>query len=294
MVTGTDYGTYGFRFSESPHLAICSLFAVGRGLIECPSYYWDGLTRTDGPLLLFQYTVKGQGLLEREHRTEHIGPGKAFLVEIPGEHRYWYESKSGPWEFYFLLIRPDLILPNWFEAKSRIGSTPYLPSTSVPIRLLRDIFTEARAGRITDSYLASSYVYQFISELCRYSLSEQRDREGWPEKIKLAAFFIESHYARMISLDEFAENLHLSKYHLLRTFAAVVGMTPNEYLNRIRVERAMELLRQSDDSIEDIARQVGYSSGSYFIKVFRRLTSLTPGNFRSGHESLLYNRLFFD
>ncbi|MDQ0900980.1 AraC family transcriptional regulator [Paenibacillus sp. V4I7] len=289
-----NYGTYGFRFSGSPQLAMCSLFAVGHERVHSSSYFWDGLTRTDGPLLLFQYTVEGEGVLESEQQTEQIGSGRAFLVEIPGDHRYFYASDTEPWEFYFLLIRPDLILPNWMEAKKRIGSTPLLPFGSSPIRLLRDIFMEAKAGRISDPYLASSYVYQFISELCRYSSSNQRNRESWPEKIKLAVIYIENHYASMISLDMLAEDLHISKYHFLRTFAAVVGMTPNDYLNRIRTERAMELLRQTDDSIEQIAQQIGYSSGSYFIKVFRRLTKLTPGAFRSGHESLLYNRLFFN
>ncbi|MFD2875954.1 helix-turn-helix domain-containing protein [Paenibacillus rhizoplanae] len=45
--------------------------------------------------------------------------------------------------------------------------------------------------------------------------------------------------------------------------------------------------------MEAIAAQIGYSSGSYFIKAFRSLTGLTPGDFRSGDESLTYRRLFF-
>ncbi|MNI50428.1 DNA-binding transcriptional regulator AraC [compost metagenome] len=56
----------------------------------------------------------------------------------------------------------------------------------------------------------------------------------------------------------------------------------------------MELLRGTGLSIESIAGQIGYSSGSYFIKAFRSLTGLTPGEFRSGSESLTYRRLFFD
>jgi AraC-like DNA-binding protein len=294
MESASDYGTYGFRFTESQRLALCSLFAVGHDRIGRSSYYWDGLTRTDGPLLLFQYTVNGEGVLEWGTRKESLKPGTAFLVEIPGDHRYWYEGDSVPWEFYFLLIRPALILPNWLEVKSRIGITPHMPLNSGPTRLLRNVFAEARAGRITDTHLASSYTYQFIMELGRYSLSTQRNREGWPPKIKMAASYMETHYGSMSSLDELAENLHVSKYHLLRTFADVTGMTPNDYVNRIRIDMAMDLLRQSDDSIEAIARRIGYSSGSYFIKVFRGLTGMTPGAFRSGHESLLYNRLFLD
>ncbi|MFC5652659.1 AraC family transcriptional regulator [Paenibacillus solisilvae] len=287
-------GTFGFRFSDSPHLALCSLFAVGHEYIRDAAYFWDGLTRTDGPLLLFQYTVKGEGVFESEHKIHRMDAQKAFLTEIPSDHRYYFPSSGSHWEFYFLLFRPRLVLPNWEEAKSKLGSTPYLPAGSRPVKLLKDIVIEASAGRISDPYLASSFVYQFISELCRFSSSNQRNREGWPEKIRLAALYIESQYASMVSLDQLADELRLSKYHLLRTFSTTVGMTPNDYLNRIRTERAMDLLRQTDWSIEQIAAQVGYSSGSYFIKVFRRFTGQTPGAFRSGSDQLVYNRLFFD
>lgn len=290
----TDYGTFGFRFSEFPQLSMCSLFAVGHDRIQSSDYYWDGQSRTDGPLLLFQYTLEGEGVFESDQGREQIGSGKAFLTEIPGKHRYFYAGDQTPWEFYFLLIRPQLILPNWLDAKSRIGSTPDLPAGSAPIRLLRDIFIQAKAGRISDPHIASSYVFQFISELCRYAVSSHSNREGWPKKINQAVNYMDIHYASMISLDKLAEELHISKYHFLRTFSAVVGMTPNDYINRIRTERAMELLRQTSYSIEHIAQQLGYSSGSYFIKVFRRLTGQTPGAFRSGSESLVYSRLFFD
>lgn len=294
MSYSPGYGTFGFRFSDNASLAICNLFAVGHDRIDSASYFWDGLTRADGPLLLFQYTVDGAGFLEWGERMERLPAGKALMVEIPGNHRYWYDPVEQPWEFFFLLIRPSLILPNWHEAKSRIGTTPTLSQTSPPIRLLRNIFTEARAGRIADAYIASSYVYQFIAELGRFALSDQRDRAGWPDKIRTAASYIETNYAQLVSLDELAENLHVSKYHLQRTFAEKVGLTPHEYTNRIRIERAMELLRQTESSIEEIAKLVGFSSGSYFIKVFAKLTGMTPGAFRNGEDSLLYSRLFLD
>ncbi|MNP54742.1 DNA-binding transcriptional regulator AraC [compost metagenome] len=56
----------------------------------------------------------------------------------------------------------------------------------------------------------------------------------------------------------------------------------------------MELLRGTEHSIDLIAERIGYSSGSYFIKAFRTMTGLTPGEFRSGGESLAYRKLFFD
>lgn len=288
-------GTYGFRFAEDKELQLCSLFAAGSDSITDPSYLWDGLERTDGPLLLFQYTISGEGVFESNQYIHHVTAGQAFLAEIPGPHRYYYHSESKePWEFLFLLFRPTLVLPHWRKFLREVGETPYLPADSTPIRLLRMIVTDAAAGRITDPLIASSSVYQFMTELVRLQKTTLSNRENWSGNIQRAVEYIENNYSKMISMDHLAEHVCLSKYHFIRRFSSSTGLTPGAYLTRVRTEKAMELLRGTALSIEVIAEQVGYSSGSYFIKAFRSITGFTPGEFRSGGESLVYRKLFFD
>ncbi|MCL6605140.1 MAG: AraC family transcriptional regulator [Paenibacillus sp.] len=288
-------GTYGFRFAEDKELELCVLFAAGCDSITDPSYHWDGLERNDGPLLLFQYTLSGEGVFESGNRIHHVTAGQAFLAEIPGPHRYYYHPQSkAPWEFIFLLFRPNLILPHWRKFLREAGEIPHLPADCAPVRLLRMIVNDAAAGRISDPLIASSCIYQFMTELSRLQVTTLRNRDNWSENVRRAAEFIEHNYAQMISIDQLSEHVSLSKYHLIRRFAACTGLTPGAYLTRVRTEKAMELLRGTPLSIEAIANQIGYSSGSYFIKAFRSLTGLTPGDFRSGGESLTYRRLFFD
>ncbi|ULO04882.1 helix-turn-helix transcriptional regulator [Paenibacillus sp. 19GGS1-52] len=288
-------GTYGFRFAEEKELQLCVLFAVGYDSITDPSYRWDGLDRNDGPLLLFQYTISGEGVFESGNRTHRLTAGQAFLAEIPGPHRYYYHPESQePWEFLFLLFRPNLILPHWRKFLREAGEVPHLPADCAPVRLSRMIVVDAGAGRISDPLIASSCVYQFVTELARMQVTSLQDRDNWSENIRRSAEFIENNYSRMISIDQLSEHVSLSKYHLIRRFSSSTGLTPGAYLTRVRTEKAMELLRGTALSIETIAERVGYSSGSYFIKAFRSLTGLTPGEFRSGGESLTYRRLFFD
>ncbi|WP_028610033.1 helix-turn-helix transcriptional regulator [Paenibacillus harenae] len=286
-------GTYGFRFAESAAQPLCGLFAVGHERETGPAYDWNGLTRTDGPLLLFQYTLDGIGELEVDGRIHRPDPGRAFLVEIPGNHRYRLPAGSPAWEFIFILLRPRLVAPLWEDIKNRLGEVPYLPQGSGPISVLNDLYREARAGRITDPYTASSHTYRFMMELSRFSTNKGMSDSMWPQAVKTAVQFMERHYDRMIGQEQLSLELGVSKYHFLRTFTRFVGMTPGEYLSRIRIEKAVGLLRQTDWSMEQIAASVGYSSGSYFIKVFRKLTGQTPAQFRSDTE-LPYSRLFFD
>lgn len=294
MMNDNSIGTYGFRFVLPERLALCGLFAIGRDNVCSPDYRWNGLTRTDGPLLLFQYTLSGEGVFESSGKTYRIGAGRAFMTEIPGDHCYYSLEGDSHWSFIFILIRPALIASNWEEAKLRLGEAPYLPLSSRPIRLLQAIWEEADAGRITDPYTASSFVYQFVSELCKYASAPQGEREDWPVKVRRAAEYMEENFDRMLSLDQLSDKLDVSKYHLIRIFTAAAGVTPSEYLTRIRIEKAIHLLRHTDWSVERIAVEVGYSGGSYFIKAFRKLTGLTPGSFRAGEGQPAYNRMFFD
>ncbi|MBW4082148.1 AraC family transcriptional regulator [Paenibacillus sp. S150] len=293
MTNKNSCGVYGFRFSEPDRLPLCNLFAVGHEVVTDSSYHWNGMDRTDGPLLLFQYTVDGQGIFETEQESLRIGSGRAFLTEIPGNHRYYHPGDSLPWEFYFLLFRPQPLLPLWEDIKKKLGAAPGIAPGSRPIRILRDIAHEAHAGRISDPYIASSLLHQFMMELGRLSSSGARSETEWPAAVRESVKFIEAHYSSMIGQEQLAGKMGLSKFHLLRTFSKYVGLTPNEYLNRIRIERSVELLRTTGWSIEAIAVQVGYSSGSYYIKVFQKLTGQTPGSFRSGNGGLNYSRLFF-
>lgn len=69
-------GTYGFRFAEDKELQLCVLFAAGYDSVSDPAYRWDGMERSDGPLLLFQYTLSGEGVFESENRTYRVGPDR--------------------------------------------------------------------------------------------------------------------------------------------------------------------------------------------------------------------------
>ena len=72
----------------------------------------------------------------------------------------------------------------------------------------------------------------------------------------------------------------VSEAHFIRTFRAAFGETPNRYLQRRRVERAMFLLRSSDRSVTDICMDVGFSSLGTFSRVFRDIVGEPPSVYR--------------
>lgn len=288
------YDTYGFRFFETHNDAFCQLSAVGFDKITDHAYYWNGLTRIDGPLHLFQYTVSGYGHLELGGKLHRVGPGQAFMVDIPSAHEYYLPSSSDHWEFYFILIRPANLQGKWLDLMSRMGHVVHIPQDSSVVQLLQGVYHAAARNHITDGFRASSIVYQFIMELYRFSAPRRKRKETWPPKIRQAVLSIEERYNTLQSLEEIADEAGLSKYYFTRAFKSATGSTPMEYLTKIRMDQAVRLLRETELTLEEIAQQVGYANASYFIKVFRRWIGFSPGEFRLGKDLASANRFIFD
>jgi AraC family transcriptional regulator of arabinose operon len=289
------YQTLGYRFWDTLNDSdYYHLFALGYEKVASHTYDWDGLMRIDGPLYLFHYTVSGYGNVMIDGQTYRVDPGYALLVDIPSSHRYFLPKSSEAWEFYFILFRPSNLEKHWQELIRRLSRVPYIPPDSSVIHSLQDAFYAGVNNRITDGYLASSFVYRFVMELFRFSTGRTKEKENWPASVRQAAQELETRYRYIQSLDEIAANVGLSKYHFVRVFRKFTGFTPIEYLTKIRVERSINLLRDSNLSVDEVAKEVGYSGGSYFIKVFRKWVGFSPGEFRSGRELVGLQHMKFD
>jgi AraC-like DNA-binding protein len=91
---------------------------------------------------------------------------------------------------------------------------------------------------------------------------------------------IDGSYAEPLDVPTLARIAHVSEAHFIRTFRATFGETPNRYLQRRRVERAMWLLRSTDRSVTDICMDVGFTSLGTFSRAFRDIVGEPPSAYR--------------
>lgn len=98
-----------------------------------------------------------------------------------------------------------------------------------------------------------------------------------------AVTYLESHYTDKFSLDEIAGALFVNKNYLARVFKETTGSTLLQYHNRLRCQRAQELLMDPGYSMSVIAFKSGFASASHFSRIFRNVTGLTPSEYRKQH-----------
>ena len=92
---------------------------------------------------------------------------------------------------------------------------------------------------------------------------------------------IDRAYDGELDLAALARVAHISPAHLVRTFKQVFGETPHRYLQRRRVERAMVLLRDSDQAVTDVCLAVGFSSLGTFSRTFTAIVGVSPVRYRA-------------
>lgn len=92
---------------------------------------------------------------------------------------------------------------------------------------------------------------------------------------------IEHNYTRHWTLPDILSIAHMSRSTLMRVFRKATGQTPIEYLVRLRLQKAMELLRRTDWTITRIALEVGFNDSNYFTRQFRLANNQSPSQFRN-------------
>lgn len=115
-------------------------------------------------------------------------------------------------------------------------------------------------------------------------------REQYPKvylykRIVQAKLFIDSNYGDKIDLDNISDEAYFSKFHFIPLFKKIYGKTPHQYLTIVRIEKAIQLLRD-DISASEVCFAVGFESLSSFGSLFKRIVGLSPSAFLGEQQQM--------
>ncbi|MEW9668325.1 helix-turn-helix domain-containing protein [Ammoniphilus sp. 3BR4] len=138
---------------------------------------------------------------------------------------------------------------------------------------------------IQDLYQTIRYD-KFVQKVCEYGqrLTEQvtlTHSAVVSPVIRQAIQYIKENLEKKISLDEIARFCCLSKYHISHLFKKELGVSIVDFINKMRIEKALLYLEQTDLTVQQIANHVGFEDANYFSRTFKKYVQISPSEFRS-------------
>lgn len=198
-------------------------------------------------------------------RNRWNGPSNTLSLHLPVP--LWEEIAESH------AIRPELLRPG-------------LPGSDVSISRLAVMLAEELERPFRNVMFCESLAMAAFSKLAERLGGRTMTRcDGLVDwRLRRVVEFIEENPGAAHSVNELALVAGLSRSHFSQAFADAFGMAPHQYVMTRRVEHAKRRLRMDRESVTDIAASLGFSSHAHFSGVFRRLTGVSPSDWRRGLE----------
>ncbi|MEF3306132.1 helix-turn-helix domain-containing protein [Paenibacillus sp. GYB003] len=138
----------------------------------------------------------------------------------------------------------------------------------------------AMLGELEECWTFDDYVRFFDRFVPPAAEAVRRKREEKDPVVEFFAHYLESHYAEDLSLDTVADRMNMSSNYLSAYIKEKTGTNFSDHLNGIRIREAKDMLVRTSLSIQEIGEKIGYRNVTSFIRMFKKITGLTPGDYR--------------
>ncbi|BBI31609.1 AraC family transcriptional regulator [Cohnella abietis] len=241
--------------------------------------------KSTGKLCLL-YVYEGQGIMELDGQPYSLAGGS--IAQIPVRRKLIIRN-SPPGPLRYFMIQYDFKLIKWQGALTRCEEpvekclpfelvVPMMDHRGLrsDMQLLYRIWSGKKEGFSGQAKLLFFNLLLRISE----QLYEREKDDSAERSIMDCVNYINNHYQESLERGLLARKVSLSRSYFSVLFKKYVGCSPVQYITRVRLDKAMQLLRGSNKSVSVVALEVGYHDPLYFSRVFAREVGVTPRAYR--------------
>jgi len=230
------------------------------------------------------YCLSGLGQLQLEDREFKVDKGSAIL--IPPNHPHVYSAdRQDPWSIFWVHFSGTQVS----DVSTVLGTNPDAPIVHVPdTRLVLQAFEDVYAClnyNFSDSglLLMSSKLINLFSMIRLHRKHRHPRRQAAEDSVLSTIKFMRQHLDMNLTLNELAAQSGQSVPYYCRRFKERTDQSPMSYFIHLRLQKACELLVQTDLSVKDVAEELGYKDPYYFSRLFKKIEGCAPSQYREQH-----------
>lgn len=238
------------------------------------------------------YIISGKGKFCINDRMYHVQEGDIIFINPGEKHQSIVTDPNAPTtEFYtgFTDFHFRDMEPNNFDIRRNIPIIHTDAELKQQVTKLSYAMLEEQENNMPGKYfMLKSYLTQMLLLIIREIIEPQKAQSGYNFTssnknyvVHRIMTYIDEHFTQKISLDQIAKNMYLSPVYISKIFKEETGDSPINYLIKIRMERAKDMLINPDEtSVKNIATRVGYEDAYHFSKLFKKHYGVSPLNYK--------------
>lgn len=267
---GLNKGSHMYFYTVSQNSKKLLYYPIAVGEFYCNSDYNVVRNRYDSILAI--YVLDGSITMVQNNMSISAQKDEMLLIDCYTYHEYFTEFNAHTLWVHF----DGNNSREWFdEIKAKKGQK--IKCTRQTAECISNIIKYVKLNQ--SEYSISNELYSMLCNISNENTAGQESTRS--RQIETAKKFIISNYDKNISINDIADNAHMSVSYFSKIFKDATGFSPYDYLLAIRLDKAKELLQQTDNSVEGIAYKTGFNSTSNFICFFKKQTGISPLKFRN-------------
>lgn len=271
--------TESVAYLEPKQSQALDLFLCHSGIENCnPSYSFGPETRDH---FIIHYILDGKGEFTVNNKTYKLGKKDGFLIR-PGEETYYKADDKDPW--IYMWIGFNGIKAETYLKYANLDENNHIFKYEKDSSLKKCILDILSLNIMNNSnrLKIDGLLYLFIGNLIENNkyMDKENSNTQVDEYINISIDFINNNYSNNIKVNDIANYVGLNRSYFSNLFTKKMGISPQEYLLSLKMEKACNLLTNLQLSIGDVARQVGYEDQLTFSKIFKKSKGVSPKLYR--------------
>lgn len=252
------------------------IFSIGiGGKSWCDGSY--RIFREKSDTWVLEYIISGEGTISFDGQSYHPGAGDVYLLP-PGKKHLYYSSDGNPWVKIFVNCKGSIV-DGLADSYGLMHHILYKNVGKHAVHKFMELYQLMNDKRLTNTE-TTAQIEIIIHEIFRELGKSRVHLSDTQKEMKIVKDYLDTHITELVKIERMVQLIFRSPDYLIKQFKKEYGVTPYQYLLEQKIKISKLLLHESQMTVSEISRHLGYDDPHYFSNLFKKESGMSPLKFR--------------